>query len=65
MVNLDEIADRWQLPIAVIMYFITDLNMDPVCPEMFFVYNSDIILKEKQKVFEQKLFGPVLSKTTT
>lgn len=64
VVSLDEIADRWQIPIAVIKLFITDHDMNPVCPEEWFVNNSILILQEKQKVFEERLFRPILSKST-
>lgn len=64
IVNIDGIADLWQIPVTVIKSFITDYELNPVCPEEWFVKHPDIILKEKRKAFEAKLFGPVFSKST-
>lgn len=58
VVNLDEIAARWQIPVERIKYFITDLNMpvDDAGRGQWFAEHSNLILKEKQQAFEANLF---------
>jgi hypothetical protein len=56
VVNLDEIASRWQIPIDRIKYFITDLGMDPVHASDWVVDNWRIWLVEKQVSFDDVLF---------
>lgn len=58
VIDLDEIAERWELPIAVIQHFIIDCDM-PVEEGKrgeWFDLNSDLILEEKRKHFEDLLF---------
>lgn len=54
--NLDEIASRWQIPVARVKFFITDLDMDPTKPEKWAAAHWDIFISEKQKAFEDSLF---------
>jgi hypothetical protein len=58
VVSLDDIAQRWEIPVPVIMHFIVDCNM-PMEEETrseWFDSHSDLILQEKQKAFEALLF---------
>lgn len=58
VVNLDEIAARWQIPVERVKYFITDCGM-PVGDEArgkWFAENSELVLQEKQKAFNALLF---------
>lgn len=53
VVNIDEIANRWQLPVDRIKYFITDCDMNPAVPEKWGVKNWDFLTQEMKK------FGPI------
>jgi hypothetical protein len=58
VVDLNAIAERWELPISVIQHFIVDCDM-PVEEEKrgeWFDLNSDLVLEEKRKYFEDLLF---------
>lgn len=58
VVNLSEIAARWQIPVERIQYFITDLDM-PVEEEergKWFAEHTDLVLEEKQKAFDASVF---------
>lgn len=61
VVNIDELAQRWQIPVERVQYFITDCGMDMNAPEKWAAANSDIILREKQAAFEANLF-PIQSR---
>lgn len=56
VVDLDEIATRWQLPVERVIYFISEMGMDPAQPEEWVVDNWDIWISEKQEAFEALLF---------
>jgi hypothetical protein len=58
VINLDEIAARWQIPVARVMYLIAELDMpvDDAGRGEWFADHSDLILKEKQDAFEASLF---------
>ena len=58
VISLNEISDRWQIPVERIQYFITELNM-PVDDEgrgKWFAEHSELILSEQQKAFDDLLF---------
>ena len=58
VVNLDEIAARWQIPVERVKYFITDCGM-PVEDEergRWFAEHTDLIMEEKRKAFDALLF---------
>jgi hypothetical protein len=69
VVNLDELASRWQVPIERIMYFVTDCGLDPTCPEDWVPEHWDLFIEEKQKAFEDLLFPwptrPEFAETST
>jgi hypothetical protein len=58
VVDLEEISRRWQIPVERIKYFITDCGMPLTDKErgQWFSDHADLILQEKQKVFEDDLF---------
>ena len=56
VVNLDEIASRWQIPVERIKYFITDCGMNPAKPEKWGAKHWDLLMQEKQKAFDDSLF---------
>lgn len=58
VVNLDEIASRWQIPVDRIMHFIVEcgMPMDDEGRGKWFAEHSDLVLKEKQEAFEAALF---------
>jgi hypothetical protein len=58
VVNLNELAKKWEIPVPVIVHFIVDCDM-PMEEEQrseWFSSHSDLILEEKQKAFENLLF---------
>jgi hypothetical protein len=71
VVNLDEIAARWQIPVERIKYFITDCGMPVEEKErgQWFAEHTDLILEEKRKAFDESLFPrhlrPEPTETTT
>jgi hypothetical protein len=71
IVNLDEIAARWQIPVERIKYFITDCGMPVEEKERgrWFAKHTDLIMEEKQKAFDASLFPrklrPEPTETTT
>ncbi len=56
VVNLDEIAERWQIPVERVKYFITDCGMNPRQTAAWVAKNQELFLREKQKAFEDSLF---------
>lgn len=64
VVSLNEIAERWQVPVSVIQYFITDCGMPVEEKERgrWFAEHTDLILEEKRKVFESNLFPKEIQK---
>jgi len=56
VVNLDEIAARWQVSVAVIQCFITDYGLNPARPGKWVPDHWDLLIQEKQKAFEENLF---------
>lgn len=56
VVNLDELAQRWQIPVERVKYLIVDCGMDMEAPEKWAAANSEIVLREKQKAFDESLF---------
>ncbi len=58
VVNMDEIASRWQIPVERIQYFVAELGMPLTDTERgrWFSDHADLILQEKQKAFEDLLF---------
>ncbi len=56
VVNLDELAQRWEIPVERVKYLITDCGMDMTAPEKWAAHHSEIVLKEKQEAFEDSLF---------
>lgn len=56
VVDLDEIATRWQIPVERVMYFITDLGLDPQQPEDWVPEHWDLWIAEKQQAFDDLLF---------
>jgi hypothetical protein len=56
VVDISEIARRWQIPVERIQYFITDCGLDPVKPEDWVPEHWDLWISEKQKAFEDLLF---------
>ncbi len=64
VVSLNEIAERWQVPVSVIQYFITDCGMPVEEKERgrWFAEHTDLILEEKRKTFEVNLFPKEIQK---
>lgn len=56
VINLDNIAARWQIPVKRIQFFITDCGMDPLLTAKWVEENQELFLAEKQKAFEDSLF---------
>ncbi len=56
VVNLDEIAYRWQIPVERVKYFITDCGMDPRKSAQWVEDHKDLFLEEKRIAFEDSLF---------
>lgn len=58
IVNLDEIAARWQIPVERIKFFITDCGMPVEEKERgrWIAEHTDLIMEEKRKAFEASLF---------
>ena len=58
VVNIDEIAAQWQIPVDTIIHFIVDLEMplDDEALNRWFADHSELILEEKQKAFDDLLF---------
>jgi hypothetical protein len=58
VVNLDELASRWQIPVERVMYFITDcaMPMDDEGQGKWFSDNWELVIAEKQKAFDASLF---------
>lgn len=56
VVDLDELGRRWQIPVDRIKYLIVECGMDMTAPEKWAAENSEIVLKEKQKAFDEGLF---------
>jgi hypothetical protein len=59
LVNLDEIAERWQVPVERIKYFITDCDLpveDDEARGEWFAENSELILEEKRTHHESLIF---------
>ncbi len=56
VVNLDEIAARWQIPVAVLQSFITDYGLNPARPGKWVSEHWDLLIQEKQKAFDDALF---------
>jgi len=58
VVNIDEIADQWQIPVEMIIHFIVDLKMpmEDEAINRWFADHSELILEEKQKAFDDLLF---------
>lgn len=56
VINLDEMAERWQIPIERVKFFITDCGMDPVRSAEWVEKNKDFFLAEKSKAFDDSLF---------
>jgi hypothetical protein len=67
VVSLNEIAERWQVPVSVIQYFITDCGMPVEEKERgrWFAEHTDLILEEKRKAFEKVLFPEHLRREHT
>ena len=69
LVNLDELADRWQIPVTVVKGFIVDHGMNPACYEDWVATNWELFIAEKQKAFEASLFPrplrPMLPESTS
>ncbi len=56
MVDLDELAARWQIPVEVVKTFIVDYGMNPIHPEDWVPDHWDLWISEKQKAFEASVF---------
>jgi len=56
VVDLDELAQRWEIPLERIQYLITDCGMNMTAPELWAAKHSEIVLNEKQIAFEDSLF---------
>lgn len=56
VIDLDELAARWQIPVEKVIYFITDCGMDPTAPEEWVPDHWDLWIAEKQAAFEALLF---------
>jgi hypothetical protein len=65
VINLDELAIRWQIPVERIKYFITDCGMNPAQPEKWAASHWEVFMKEKQEAFESSLFPEKLRTTVT
>jgi hypothetical protein len=63
VVNIDEIAAQWQIPVDTIIHFIVDLEMplEDQALDRWFADHSELILKEKQNAFDNLLFPRELS----
>lgn len=57
VVNLNDIAHRWEIPVERIQYFIVECGLLVNLPEEeWFASHSELILKEKQAYVELLLF---------
>lgn len=56
VVNIDELAQRWQIPVERVKYLIVECGMDMSAPEQWAAAHSEIVLKEKQEAFDNSLF---------
>ncbi len=56
VVDLDELAARWQIPVEVVKTFIVDYGMNPTHPEDWVPDHWDLWISEKQKAFEASVF---------
>ena len=57
VVNLNDIAHRWEIPVERIQYFIVECGLLVNLPEEeWFASHSELILKEKQAYVESLLF---------
>ena len=56
VVNISELAARWQIPVERVVYLITNCGMDMRRPEKWAVQHWDLFMAEKQKAFEDSLF---------
>ena len=54
--NIDELAQRWQIPVERVQFYITDMGMDPAKPEDWGVKHWDFLMQEQQKYFDESLF---------
>jgi hypothetical protein len=58
VIDLDGIAQRWQISLERVKYFITDCQMDPAKPGEWAgkLENWNLLIKEKQQAFDTSLF---------
>jgi hypothetical protein len=56
VVDISELAKRWQIPVERVKYFIADCGMNPAQPEKWGVEHWEILMQEKQKAFDDSLF---------
>ena len=56
VVNIEELSSRWQIPVERVIYLITDCGMDMRRPEKWAAQHWDLLMAEKQKAFEDRLF---------
>jgi len=56
VVNIDELASRWLIPVERVIYLITDCGMDMQQPEKWAAQHWDLIMEEKRKAFDDLLF---------
>lgn len=73
LVNLDELANRWQIPVGRVKYFVTELGMNPMRPEKWVAQHWDIFMAEKRQAndayllatFPERIREAIISPTAT
>lgn len=58
LVDISELASRWGVYVVAIERYIVECGMNPLEPEKWFVDHSDLVLKDKEKLFDEKLRVP-------
>ena len=58
VVNLDEIATHWQIPVEVVKTFIVEYGLNPLNPGAWAgeLEHWNLLIAAKQQAFEESLF---------
>ena len=55
VVNISELAQRWQIPVERVQYLIVDCGMDMSQPENWAADNWETLMREKRAAFDHDL----------